>query len=298
MTDSSPPRRRVKSDKPFFVGLLGLTMLYLLLVLALIFANFKFALFKSGFFSWQHLQETLLDPRIQGSVSLTMLTCFISAILAVFVAVPAGYLLSRYEFPGKRWIDSMLDIPIVLPPLVIGISLLILFNNIHLFGTDSTLESLFRSWFAWLPGLTGGTEPGITFSVPGVILAQFTVAAAFAVRTMRHSFDQISPRHEHVALTLGCNRAQAFWSVVLPAAGPGMITAGSMAWARAFGEFGPILVFAGATPNKTEVLSTTVFMEFNIGNIEGAATVSLLMVVTALVVLTFVRWLGAGKEIW
>ena len=77
-----------------------------------------------------------------------------------------------------------------------------------------------------------------------------------------------------------------------------MITAGSMAWARAFGEFGPILVFAGATPNKTEVLSTTVFMEFNIGNIEGAATVSLLMVVTALLVLTLVRWLGAGKEIW
>ena len=95
----------------------------------------------------------------------------------------------------------------------------------------------------------------MTFQPIGIVLAQFPVAAAFAIRTLRGTFDQISPRYEAVALTLGCNRGQAFTRVVLPQAGRGMLTAGTLAWARALGEFGPVLVFAGATRGRTEVLA-------------------------------------------
>ena len=168
--------------------------------------------------------------------------------LSVIVAVPIGYLLSRHAFPGKRLLDAVLDIPIVLPPLVVGLSLLILFQ--------------FRP-FAYV-------ARDVVYQMPAVVLAQFSVACAFAVRTMKSTFDHIDPRCEQVAVALGSSRAQAFGWVVLPEANQGVMTAFTLAWARSLGEFGPLLIFAGATRMKTEVLSTTVFLEMNIGNIEAA----------------------------
>jgi molybdate transport system permease protein len=132
----------------------------------------------------------------------------------------------------------------------------------------------------------------VTYRVPSVVLAQFAVACAFAVRTMRVTFDQISPRTEQVAMTLGCTRGQAFWMVAVPEARRGILTAATLAWARSLGEFGPILVFSGATRLRTEVLPTTVFLELSVGKIETAAAVSLLMVLTALAVLLVARFFG------
>src|SRR5207248_10490617 len=107
--------------------------------------------------------------------------------------------------------------------------------------------------------------------------------------------DQIPVRQEQVALTLGCSRSQAFWLVVLPQARRGIWTALTLAWARSLGEFGPVLVFAGATRLRTEVLPTTVFLELNIGSLEGAVAVSMLMVLAALVVLVIVRLYGVER---
>jgi molybdate transport system permease protein len=166
----------------------------------------------------------------------------------------------------------VLDIPIVLPPLVIGLSLLILFQT-----------PLGRAVEQVVP---------ITYEIPSIILAQFMVACAFAVRTMRATFEQLNRRREQVALTLGCSRSQAFWLVVLPEARRGILTAWTLAWARALGEFGPILVFSGATRLRTEVLPTTVFLELSVGNIEAAVAVSLLMVLCAIAVLVAVRVFG------
>jgi molybdate transport system permease protein len=213
----------------------------------------------------------LADPKIQYSIWLSMISCSLSAILSVFVAVPLGYLMSRHRFFGRRLLDAILDIPIVLPPLVVGLSLLIMFQFPPF------------SWFA----------RSIVYQVPAVILAQFSVACAFAVRTMKATFDHIDPRCEQVALSLGCSRAQAFGWVVLPEAGRGMMTALTLAWARSLGEFGPLLIFAGATRMKTEVLSTTVFLEMNVGNLEAAVAVSLIMVVAAVIVLVIARLYGS-----
>src|SRR5439155_1067504 len=195
------------------------------------------------------------------------------------VAGAFGYLMSRQQFPGKALLDAILDIPIVLPPLVIGLSLLILFQ-VNIGG--STIDDFFKNRL----GLA------VTYAVPSVILAQFAVAAAFAVRTMRVTFDQIPTRNEQVALTLGCNRSQAFWRVTFPEARRGLLTAATLAWARSLGEFGPILIFSGATRMKTEVLSTTVFLELGVGRLEAAIAVSLLMVIVAVVVLVVTRIFG------
>jgi molybdate transport system permease protein len=270
---------KVRSDFPFYSALLGISGIYLLLIVGMLGADLWYALTNV---SAEEFRSILASEEIRYSVKLTIFSCTASAILSVIVAIPAGYLLSRYRFFGKTLIDAILDIPIVLPPLVVGLSLLILFNKMPPWNGPSFEEML------------GGN---LTYHIPAVILAQFTVACAFAVRTMRNTFDQISPRAEHVALTLGCNRGRAFFSIVVPEAWRGISTAGTLAWTRAMGEFGPILVFAGAIRNKTEVLSSTVFLEISIGNLEGAVVVSLLMVTIAIVVLVAVRiWDRGNRE--
>ncbi|MBX3438124.1 MAG: ABC transporter permease, partial [Planctomycetaceae bacterium] len=185
------------------------------------------------------ISAALADPKIRYSIWLSLISCTMAAVISLLVAVPMGYLLARHEFRGKRLLDAVLDIPIVLPPLVVGLSLLILFQFAPF------------SWYA----------RSIVYQVPAVVIAQFSVACAFAVRTMKSTFDHIDPRCEQVAITLGCSRAQAFGHVVLPEASRGMMTALTLAWARSLGEFGPLLIFAGATRMKTEVLSTSVFLE-------------------------------------
>ena len=215
----------------------------------------------------------LAQPEVRYSIWFSLLSCTIAAVCALWVAVPIGYLMSRCHFRGKAVIDAILDIPIVLPPLVVGICLLMLFNLYP---------------FKW-------AEHVFVFNRPGVILAQFMVAAAFAVRTMRVTFDQISTRFEDVATTLGASRGQAFSMIILPQAARGILAAGTLAWARSLGEFGPILVFAGSTRMRTEVLPTTVFLELQSGNTRGMIAVSMLMIVIAMAVLLLTRALGLKK---
>lgn len=271
---SAAPSRRRRSDLPFFLVMGGLSGVFVLLIVLLLVADL---LFTSG----QDFRDALAKPEIQAAFRLTILSCTLAAIMSLWVATPMGYLLSRYRFPGRWLIDTLVDIPIVLPPLVLGLSLLILF---HLPIGSWQLE-------AWLRDEVGFP---VTYRWPAVVLAQFAVACAFAIRTMRVTFDQINPRAEDVARTLGCTRGQAFMHVALPQAWRGMITAFTIAWARSLGEFGPILVFAGATRMRTEVLSTTVFLELSIGQLSAAVAVSLMMVLMAGCVLVLLRIFGTG----
>ena len=253
----------VPSDKPFFVCLLVLGGFYAGLIVLLLLADVAYT-------DRESLLDALSSKEIRYSIVLSFVSCSISAVLSLWVSVPIGYLMSRFSFRGKSFLDAVLEVPIVLPPIVIGVSLLILFNFPP---------------FSWASSM-------VVFEIPAVIIAQFTTAAAFAVRTMRVVFDQIPVRFEEVAMTLGCSRGQAFWEVVLPQASRGVLAAGSLAWARSLGEFGPILVFAGATRLRTEVLSTSVYLELQAGNLNGMLAVSLIMVAMAAVVLVLARFLG------
>lgn len=298
---------RTPSDIPFYAALVVLSGVYILLIVGMLAA-------KVSFTSPGHLWAALDSEEIRYAIKLSLVSCTLTTILALWVSVPIGYLMSRWSDAAirarldqwaapiervsapwyfrwmrimslairllnpKLWIDAILDIPIVLPPLVIGLALLLLFQT-------SVARWFERNFF------------DVTFAIPSVIVAQFTVACAFAVRTMRVTFDQINPREEAVALTLGCSRAQAFWRVVLPEAKRGVLAAATLAWARSLGEFGPILVFSGATRMRTEVLPTTVFLELSIGKIEAAVAVSLLMVLAAATVLIILRHAGSEESL-
>lgn len=255
-----------RADRAFLLCLGVIGSVYLILIVAMLVAD-------ASFTSPRHFWQALQSPEIRYAIKLSLVSCTLTTILSLWVAVPIGYVMARTEFRGKALLDTILDIPIVLPPLVIGLSLLILFQT----PVGRAIESVVT----------------ITYAIPSVILAQFMVACAFAVRTMRATFEQINPRQEQVAMTLGCGRSQAFWMVVLPEAKRGVLTAASLAWARSLGEFGPILIFSGATRLRTEVLPTTVFLELSVGNIEAAVAVSLLMVAAAVVVLLVIRSYGS-----
>lgn len=262
-------------------ALAALSLIYFVLIVLMLVADAWYGFTKV---SGEELIEIFRRENIQHSILLTLFTCSVTAILSLIVSVPTGYLLSRYRFPGKLLFEAFFDIPIVLPPLVVGLSLLLLFNQ---FPTGaSSFEKLLNRV---------GIE--VTFHVPAIILAQFTVACAFSVRMMRNTFDQINPRTEQVAMTLGCSRANAFFRIVVPEAGKGISTAGTLAWTRAMGEFGPILVFAGTIPGKTEVLSSTVYLEIATGSLEAAVIVSLLMVTVSVLVLVVVRIWDRGSRI-
>ena len=256
------------SDTPFLIGLGILGGSYAIIILAMIMADLAYV-------DKESMLGALRSPEIHYSIVLSLLSCTLSTILSLWVAIPLGYLTSRFDFPGKRFLDTVLDIPIVLPPLVIGISLLALFNFAP---------------FSW-------TSEWVVFEIPAVILAQFMVACAFATRAMRISFDQIPERYEKVALTLGCNRGKAFWLVVMPQTRRGIVAAGTLAWARSLGEFGPILVFAGSTRMRTEVLPTSVYLEIQAGNLKGALAVSLIMIVAAAAVLATSRLMGMKRMV-
>jgi molybdate transport system permease protein len=245
----------------------GLGLSYAVLIVAMLVGDLAFLV-------WSDLVAAWGSRELRFAFGLSVLTCTVAAGLALLVAVPAGYVMARWQPAGsgrmvRQGLEVVFDVPIVLPPLVVGLSLLILFQ-------------------AWPL-----REAGVTYEVPAVVLAQFTVAAAFAVRAMRATFEQLDPRTEQVALTLGCSRWQAFRRVALPEARGGVVGAFTLAWARSLGEFGPVLVFAGATRMKTEVLATSVFLELNVGNLGGAVAVSLVMVGLATVVLIGTRLLGA-----
>ncbi len=256
---------RAASSLPFWIVIGTIAATYLLFIGVLLASSATYS--SPG--DWL---RALRAREIQYAIWLSLFTCTITAVLSLLVAVPIGYLVSRGQFRGKSWVDAALDIPIVLPPMVIGLCLLILFQTTG------------GRWFEeFIP---------MTYTVNGVILAQFIVGSAFAIRTMRSTFDHIASRPEEIAMTLGCSRWQAVRMVTLPLARRGMFSAASIAWARSMGEFGPILVFAGATRMKTEVLPTTVWLELSVGNLEAAVAVSLLMVVMAVVVLVAIRSIG------
>lgn len=274
---SRPRWASIRYDRAFHATLVCLALGYAGLILLMLFADIAYTS-PGDFFA------AFASPEIRFAAVLSLCTSTITAVLCVWIGVPAAYMLSRLRPAGGRkqpplvrcfWslLDLVFDLPIVLPPLVVGVSLLILFKQAPFAGI--------ANW--------------VVYEIPAIVVAQFTVACAFCVRSMRATFDQISTREEQIALTLGASRAAAFWRVLLPRAKPGLLAAATMSWARALGEFGPVLVFASSTRMRTEVLPTTVYLEIQAGNLKSALAVSMILVAMAAVALILARWsLGAS----
>ncbi len=268
----------------FWSILFGFASVYMLLIVAMLLADLQFS-------SIADLKKLVCDPFVQYSIWLSVTSSTIASIMAMWIAVPTGYWLARFQADQsasflrrftKKLIFALLDIPIVLPPIVVGISLLILFQT----PLGRLINALF---LATIQSFGFQKVTGITYEIPAVILAQFTVVTAFAIRTMRRCYTQIDPRPEQIARTLGASDYQTFAKIAFPQSVGGMVAAFTLAWARAIGEFGPVLIFAGTTRLKTEVLPTTIYLSFQSGDLSSAVSASMILILIALIVLISVR---------
>ncbi len=254
----------------FAASMLAFVGLFVLGLLALFIADVSYI-------NIQAVAEVLRAPEIRAALWLSAWTSAVTVAIGLLFAVPMGYALSRYRFPGHAVVDSIVDLPIILPPLVVGLSLLVFFQ------TDVG---------RWIEA----TGMKFVFQCKGIVLCQVLVSASFGIRAVKLTFDGIDPRIEHVAMTLGCTRAGAFFRVALPMARRGIIVGGILIWTRAFGIFGPLMVFVGAVRFRTEVLPTTIYLEQSVGRIEVALAVAILMLVLAAVALVAVRIVGLGQR--
>lgn len=262
----------------FRAFLLSFLMVFMAMVLTLIIADMRYA-------GPQHWVEAFTEGRseVWFAVKLSLITSTITLVAALIIGIPSAYALSRFKLPFATFIDTVIDLPIIIPPPVIGLSLLVVFGpkgmNLNAF-MENTLGR------------------GLMYDPWGIPLAQFMVAAAFCIRALKAAFDSINPRLEHVARTLGCSPLQAFWRVALPLARNGLIAGAIMTWARAISEFGPILFFCGATPNRTEVMPISMFLNYSAGNIERGVVLALLMVALAAATLITFKKLGGKGYLW
>lgn len=263
------PEKAPLKESLFNLLTLGALALYLVFILSLLLAlvtQVDLASFLSA----------LLSPEAIFAARLSLLTASLAAFLSMLVAIPAAYALSRAQFRGKGFLDSLLDLPLVLPPIAVGVALLIFFRTSIGRGIEAT-----------------GLE--FVFTPLGIILAQFTLVCTFALRLMKASFDAVNPRYEQVARTLGCGALTSFLRIALPLARRGILAAAVLTWARAVGDFGATVIFVGATPFKTETLPIAIFLNLSTLEIQRAISLTLLLLGLSLVALLSFRWImGRG----
>lgn len=221
--------------------------------------------------------NSFLDPGIRYAIFLSLLTATGSAILALIVGIPAAYGLARYRFPGSLVVDVLLDLPIVLSPVAVGLSMLLFFRS----GMGQWIE---------------GHLIRFVFEIPGIILAQFIVALALTIRVLKAVFQNIDERYEQVACFLGCTPWLAFRKVTLPLAGKGIMAAFILAWARSMGEFGATVTLAGAVSGKTETIPVAIYLRMARVDISGAVSLMIVLSFISLLVLFCVRVLAGGKR--
>jgi molybdate transport system permease protein len=217
-----------------------------------------------------------------GELVLSVVTATITTVLALIIAVPAGYALSRLRIPGKVVVDTLVDAAIVLPPLILGVSLLVAFCLLRRLAEGAGSVTQPQPILQWFYDF-------FVYQRPGIILAQFFVAAALCIRSMRAAFDAADRRIEDVALTLGCTPFQAFWHAALPQARGGMLSGAVMAWSYAIGLFAPVAIFAGTVRGRTAVLPTRTFLEVSVGHLEIALVLTLIMSAIAGILLILVK---------
>ncbi len=221
---------------------------------------------------WSRLGELIGSDVVTDALRLSLLTSVVSALLSLAFGVPLAWLLARVDFPGRRLLRAIVTLPMVLPPVVGGAALLFAFGRRGLVGEP--LESV-----------TGLLLP---FSTWGVIVANTFVAMPFLVITVEGALRNLDPRYEAAAASLGASPFTVFRRVTLPMIGPSLGAGLVLAWARALGEFGATITFAGNLQGRTQTLPIAVFVALE-SDRDVAVAISLILVVISVIVLVALR---------
>ncbi|MFB7006862.1 MULTISPECIES: ABC transporter permease [unclassified Streptomyces] len=231
--------------------------------------------------SWTDLGAHLTSPGVTQALRLSLLVSFWALGLSLLLGVPLAWLLARVDFPGKAIVRSLVLLPMVLPPTVGGVALLLGFGRRGLLGP-------------WLEDTFGITLP---FHTSGAVVAATFVAMPFLVISLEGALAGLRPSYEETAASLGASPARVFFTVTLPMVAPGLAAGAALTWARALGEFGATITFAGNLPGSTQTLPLQVYLLLQ-DSPEAATSVSLLLLAIAMAVLVGLRgrWTGTPRD--
>jgi molybdate transport system permease protein len=230
---------------------------------------------------WSSMTDQLSSSMALSALRLSLGTSLASAMVALVLGLPLAWVLARHRFPGRRIVRALVTVPLVLPPVVAGVALLAVFGR-----NDGVVGRVLFDWF--------GTQ--LTFSPLGVVVAQAFVAMPFFVLSAEAGIAGVDRRFEEVALTLGARRRFVVFGVVLRLASPALAAGMIVAWARALGEFGATITFAGNIEGRTQTLPLAVYMLLETDP-EGAFALSIVLIAIAIAVLVALRgrYLGGAK---
>ena len=264
-----PPRADRARRRPPFIVLAAATLGLALFVLPLVGLLQRAA--------WGSLLDDLRDPASIEALRLSLVTSLTATALALVLGLPLAWLLARSDLPGRAVVGALVLLPMVLPPVVGGVALLSAFSRRSPLG-------------GWLYDALGIQ---LTFSPAGVVLAETFVALPFFVLTVEAALRQADVRYEQLAATLGARRATVFRRVTLPAIAPAVGAGAVLAWARALGEFGATITFAGNIAGRTRTLPLAVYLALE-SNPDAAIALSLVLLAVSFVVLVALRdrWIG------
>jgi molybdate transport system permease protein len=215
------------------------------------------------------LGAALTSPLVLDALRVSLLTTTLALFLTVLFGTPLAWILARKPFPGRSLVNTLVDLPLVLPPAVAGVALLMAFGRNGLWG------GLF-------------SENGLAFSATAVVLAQIFVAAPFYIRSATTGFRAVPFQLEEVALSLGASRSRVFREITLPLARPALISGAVMCWTRALGEFGATIMFAGSLPGETQTMPLAIYAAME-SNWAEALALSMLLILTSVLVLLAIR---------
>ncbi|MBQ1023636.1 ABC transporter permease [Micromonospora sp. C95] len=228
---------------------------------------------------WSTLPQRLTEPGVLDALRLSVQAATLATLLCVLLGVPLAWLLARVDFPGRRLVRALVTVPLVLPPVVGGVALLLVFGRRGILG-------------GWLDSTFGVTLP---FTTAGVVLAEAFVAMPFLVIAVEGALRGADVRYEEAAATLGAGRWTTFTHVTLPLVAPGIAAGTVLCWARALGEFGATITFAGNFPGRTQTMPLAVYLALET-DLEAAILLSLVLLTVSVVILASLRdrWLGSS----
>ncbi|WP_432105342.1 molybdate ABC transporter permease subunit [Streptomyces sp. bgisy091] len=221
---------------------------------------------------WRSLPEQLTSPEVWDALRLSLVCATAATALSLVLGVPLAWLLARTEFPGRGLVRALVTLPLVLPPVVGGVALLLAL------GRNGVVGQWLDSWF----GIT------LPFTTAGVVIAETFVALPFLVISVEGTLRAADPRFEEAAMTLGASRFTAFRRVTLPLIMPGIAAGAVLAWARALGEFGATITFAGNFPGRTQTMPLAVYLALQ-SDPAAAIALSLVLLAVSIAVLAGLR---------
>jgi molybdate transport system permease protein len=228
---------------------------------------------------WRSMPDQLTGAAVWQALRLSLETATSATVVALVLGVPLAWLLARTRFPGRRIVRALVTLPLVLPPVVGGVALLLAL------GRNGVVGRWLDAWF----GIT------LPFTTAGVVVAEAFVAMPFLVISVEGTLRAADPRYEEAATTLGASRFTAFRRVALPLIAPGIAAGAVLAWARALGEFGATITFAGNFPGRTQTMPLAVYLALQ-NDPESAIALSLVLLAVSIAVLAGLRdrWMTAS----